>query len=169
MASRILLTFTIAITMLEWNQYGIGVAADPSPNPTLEPSQSSDPFCDVLYVDISDFDDITANTLNTKITLQSIMVNITHEAIANSASSLSDFFHVLFQNATDSLLIKFSLCVSEQQTLDILNLVVEEYANDISDDLKTGLMDKFGIRNDSMTVTVSLTEFCCFFEDFQFL
>ena len=105
--------------------------------------------------------EITAVALSASAALQDVMANITHEAIAENASGYTDrdSFSVYFQNASGALSITFSFCASTEQTLNTVQLVVENHGDDINDAMKAGLADEFGSDSDLLTVTVALTEF----------
>ena len=135
---------------------------------TKEPSTIDTFLGDALYVFIAGFDDISAAALNARTTFQSIMINITHEAIVPSASANNiddDSFSVHFRNASDALSITFSLCASTQGISNSLQLVINHHEKDISFAMRSGLSDAFGSDEDSMTIIVSLHEFGSYFYD----
>lgn len=157
------------LCVFQWSQCDCSChrTMDPTEIPTTQPTAypTSAPtisVCNGLYVVISDFDDITADTLNDNTTLQSIMANITHSAIVTSASTIgvdSGLFSVHFQNASDALSITFSLCTSTKVLINALMNVIDEYEVNITDAMESGLAEKFGSDSNSMTVTVSVTKF----------
>ena len=120
--------------------------------------------CDPLFVDIHGIHTITADILMQNATLQSIMANITYNAISQSASNIHAEFSVILEDATGDLSLTFSLCTTEEQTLSLLELVVEDSAADINSAVIIGLANQFGIDRDSITVAVSLSEFGQYFE-----
>ena len=136
------------------------IAAVPSTiSPTTATTASA--VCEWMYVVLTNFEEITASALSASTALQDVMVNITHEAIAQSVSGYTnrDSFSVDFQNASDGLSITFGLCASTEQTLNTVQLVMENHEEDINDAMKAGLTEEFGSDSDFLTVTVSLTEF----------
>lgn len=144
----------------------------PSPIPSTDPTASpiiTNQSCDDLYVDISDFNHFTDDELNTNTALQSTMADITHDAIAESAtaSGIHASFNVDFEDASGALFITFSLCASEHKILGFLYVVIHTSSVDISDAITAGLVEEFDVESDSMTVTVSLPEFGFYFEYFQ--
>ena len=116
-------------------------------------------FCHSLYVDISGFDKFTADALNENTTLQSTMTVITYDAILQSASSIHSTFFVDFQDASGDLSITFSLCGYEQQTLDLLDVIIELSKADIIAAISAGLATAYGIDSESITVAFSFDEF----------
>ena len=130
--------------------------------PTNEPPSPSTTLitiCETIYVDVTNFDAVSAVYINAQSSYQELMANITHEAIANSSIDYGiarDEFTVNFQNATGDLLMKFSLCTSSGQiVLTALNTVLEDERNSIEEAIKKGLVEEFSADSDSMTVSIS--------------
>ena len=100
------------------------------------------------------------------------MSDITHRAIAGTTTNLKrDAYYVAFDNVStsDFLYITFSLCIKEhdekqlQNELELLDGVVDEYAENISFAIKSGLIGQFGVDSESLIVDIYLTEFSCYF------
>lgn len=138
--------------------------ADSSSVPTTSTSTSSTPGvtkasdCDWLYVNISGFDGTSADELNTNTTLQSEMANITHEAIAESASAIvteTDSFSVHFQNASEPLFSTFSYCASTQQQRITIRDIIISHISDITEMISDGFADTFGFDSGMMAIQIT--------------
>ena len=145
---------------------------DPTTDPTQQPTNEPTPiFCDMLYLELTDFDAFDAGTLNTTTTLQEDMESRTHFAIAQSAN-ISDHsvgpneFDVVFQRATGTLSIQQSICAFDEGVLKLLLHIVNESATDIASLIKSDLMENH--HSESVVVTISLNEFGLYFQNLRF-
>ena len=138
----------------------------------MAPTETCDSCCNQLIVNISNFDKFTSDELNSNASLQHRMSDVTHRAIVGTTTNLKhDAYYVTFDNASTSgsLYITFSLCIKEhdekqlQNELELLDVVINEYAENISFAIKSGLIGRFGVDSDTLTVNVYLTEFSCYF------
>ena len=101
-------------------------------NPTIEPTMS--PIsCDWIYVQINDFDILTSDDIKYNESLQIMMANITHFAIAEHSVVLGisrEQFLVNFYNVSYPLYMVHTLCAFEQSKLTILSSLL---SNDVED------------------------------------
>lgn len=102
-----------------------GPTSIPSSNPTVSPTKP----CDMLWVVLTDFDSLSADSVAGNTTIQQFLANITHSAIAYSAllSNIdSDSFYVDFKNVSGGLSIEYTLCADNVETLYTLGLVIQD-------------------------------------------
>ena len=131
--------------------------ASPSPNPTTSPTMA----CDAILVIFTNFDVLSIDDVVVNTSIQQSMANITHSAIAESASGYgidSDSFSVEFLNVSGDLTVEYILCSTFQGTLNNLYLVIENDEDDISTYIEENMTASFGTGSDVMTVSITFDE-----------
>ena len=127
--------------------------SQPTVNPTDEPTR--DPtmppaFCGSVYVRIDDFDILTSDDIKYNESLQIMMDNITHFAIAEQAEILEidrNQFFVNFYNVSPPLYMVHTLCSLEDSTLTILLSFISSHGEEISVSMEQRLAMEYGVES----------------------
>ena len=134
---------------------------DPTAFPSSDPTASPTHFCDTLLEEFADFVTISAEYVETNASIQILLANITHRAIAESALDYGihyDYFSIDFVHAFGALSIQYDVCSDDDGTLYTLSIVLENEEEAISSTITKEVSALFGVDGDSMTVSVSMIE-----------
>ena len=111
--------------------------------------------CEPIYVQIDGLDILTSDDIKYNQSLQTIMANITHFAIAEHSVISREQFVVNFHNVSYPLSMVHTLCAFVDSTLNILLSFISSHAENIGASMELRLASEYGVdATDTMEVFI---------------
>ena len=140
--------------MLLYSELTPSPTAEPTVLPTASPTTlptESPVSCDMLWIDIQNFDELTSSDIQQNVTLRLMMTNVTYLAMVERADVLGigrEQFYMKFQNVSEPLTMVYCLCAFMSSTLESLLSMISSAADEVTESMELSLIERYDLGRD---------------------